>query len=669
MNMKKQKVKTGWIALRELAALLRPDAPDKEYDAIWQRLRRGSYQLSEKIGNKVHIHINDEAIPAIFKSRYWGEELSLEKIENNQSKKEELIKHQPDVNNELTGKKLKIALARTDLVKLFIKTAEDAERGKIKKAKEDFVNTYNLKALTELYDVIGEVSFRTMERWKQTYLESNKDYRSLAPDYKAPSGFSIPKEQSEIILRLALNPNKPLLSEVIRNAMDIFIMKNFDNIKSTATYRRYLEDWKTKNYTYWTFYRDGEKGLNDKCMPYIERDYDAIEVGDILVADGHVLNFEVINPYTGKPKRMTMILFFDMKSNSPLGWEISPTEDTKAISVALRRAILRLGKYPKVIYLDNGKAFGARFFKGVDFRTAGFNGIFERIGAKLITAWPYHAQSKTVERFFSSFAELERMLPTYTGTSIEMKPPRMNRGERIHRSLHERLHDSTTFTLETAHRAIAWWFDRYAEREQQDGHLKGKTPNEVFIAGKGDGVNKQELIFLLMDEKVTTIYRNGIKFLGQYYWDDALFGLESINATIKYDLIEKDSIYVYDAENGSYICEAKRTDKIHPAAGILGTEEDVVKLNEAISKKQQLKKSVLTEARQFLKTDVLPEAKRQLENAKIIRINEVNEASNQPESNEEKKKKKKRSSFLDKMDVDEIKEKTENIFFRNAKEA
>jgi putative transposase len=666
--MEKQLEKDGWLSLKELAALTSPDNIEKEYNAIWTRLRRGKYAQVKKINSKNHIHINDSLIPTKVKIKYWGEELSNEKIQSLQvSEKTEIItKDKTPINDELTGDKLKVALARTDLVKLYIKTAEDSKKSVVK-AKKQFVETYNLNALPNLYQILGEVSYRTLERWKKTFLESDKDYRSLAPGYTSPSGFSIPKEQSEILIKLALNPNNPLISEVIRKAKDIFVMKNYENIKSTATYRRYIEDWKIKNYAYWVFYREGEKGLNDKCLPYIERDYDMIEVGDILVADGHVLNFEVINPFTGKPKRMMMILFLDMKSSYPLGWEISPTENVMSIAVALRRAIMRLGKYPKVIYLDNGRAFGARFFKGVDFRTVGFNGIFERIGAKLITAWPYHGQSKTIERFFRSFSELERMLPTYVGTSIEMQPPRMNRGERVHRSLHERLHQNTTFDLATAHRAVAWWFDEYAKREQQDGHLKGLTPSQVFLDGKGDGINKKELTFLMMSEEVKTIYRNGIKFLGKYYWNEELFGLESINAVIKYDLIENDTIYVYD-EDGKFICEATRTDKVNPAAGILGTAEDVIKLNAALEMKGQLKKTVISEAKQFLKTEVLPESQRHLAQANIIKLDQA-DVYKREVSKEESKASKKRISFLNKMDDIEVKEKSENIFFRNVKEA
>jgi putative transposase len=46
--------------------------------------------------------------------------------------------------------------------------------------------------------------------------------------------------------------------------------------------------------------REGEKALDDKVMPYIERDLSEINVGDILVADGHRLNFQVINPFASR---------------------------------------------------------------------------------------------------------------------------------------------------------------------------------------------------------------------------------------------------------------------------------------------------------------------------------------------------------------------------------
>jgi len=64
---------------------------------------------------------------------------------------------------------------------------------------------------------------------------------------------------------------------------------------------------------------------------------------------------------------MMLVLFFDMKSSMPCGWEIMPTENTASISAALRRSIIRLGMVPKIVYLDNGRAFKGAYFTGTDF--------------------------------------------------------------------------------------------------------------------------------------------------------------------------------------------------------------------------------------------------------------------------------------------------------------
>lgn len=79
-------------------------------------------------------------------------------------------------------------------------------------------------------------------------------------------------------------------------------------------------------YDKWILARDGEKALSDKVEPYIKRDASLLEVGDILVADGHKLAFNVINPFTGKPTRATLVGFLDWKSTALVGYEIMMTE-------------------------------------------------------------------------------------------------------------------------------------------------------------------------------------------------------------------------------------------------------------------------------------------------------------------------------------------------------
>jgi putative transposase len=381
-------------------------------------------------------------------------------------------------------------------------------------------------------------------------------------------------------------------------------------------YRRWLDHWTAANFDVWTWSRSGGKALNDCVSFYIERDYSKIGVGDILVADGHVLNFEVIHPWTGKPKRMPLILWMDMKSSYPLGWEIMPTENTAAISSALRHAIIRLGKLPLLAYLDNGRAFKARFFSGTDFDQAGFAGLYERLGMKTIHAWPYHGQSKTVERFFGTFAELERWCPTYTGTSIENKPPRMNRGERLHRAIWDKQFGNYALTIEEAHLAIGTWFDEYVRRPQSaSSHLAGATPLEVFSAGAGPGVDRAILNHLMMAVEVRTIQRNGVALFGRNYYHPALYGRRH-PVTVRYDLQDPTSVLVYD-QDGAYLCEAATMPKVHPAAELLGDERDAAELRSQIELKRHLEKTTTLSARRFAREEVIPAYQQQLAAAGI----------------------------------------------------
>jgi len=367
------------------------------------------------------------------------------------------------------------------------------------------------------------------------------------------------------------------------------------------------------------FFQEGEHGLDELVLPYLRRDWGLLEVGDVLVADGHILNGEAINPETGKPKRMTSIWWYDMASNYPVGWEIMPTENTQAIASSLRRAIIRLGKLPKVLYLDNGRAFRAKFFEGSpDFRQSGLTGLFERIGCKCVHAWPHHAQSKPIERFFGTFAELERLSPSFVGTNIFNKPPHMRRGEHLHRRLHRMLTGGQVPTIEGWHRAIAAWVDDYAARPQKRTHLKGRSPAEVFEAGRGPGVDRATLHDYLLHERRTVIGRNGvtIRIDGQPtdFYHRELYGRRH-SVIVRYDPIglalgDTDSVLVYSPEGRELICEAQRLDQVHPMAEILGTEADVIDLQKNIELKRSLKKETIGSAREFVEAEVLPEVRR-----------------------------------------------------------
>ena len=133
--------------------------------------------------------------------------------------------------------------------------------------------------------------------------------------------------------------------------------RGYQAIPKYATFKRYVDWFKKHNYDKWVLAREGEKALKDKVEPYIVRDASILEVGEVLVADGHRLNFQVLNPFTGKPVRATLVGFLDWKSTALVGYEIMLEENTQCIASALRNSIINLGRIPKIAYQDNGNAF------------------------------------------------------------------------------------------------------------------------------------------------------------------------------------------------------------------------------------------------------------------------------------------------------------------------
>ncbi len=512
---------------------------------------------------------------------------------------------------QLADEQRRTALRRADLLRLYMKALAAAPWGKKLQARDDFMAAYNSGiAYPELFAALGEVAWKTVESWKKKVEKTGGDAFALADHrgYARRGASALDTVQTDVLLRCVLHPNRPRISEAIRMARRVLKARGLD-VASESTARRWLEGWKAANHHIWVFHREGAKAWNDQCAYYIERDYSLINVGDILVADGHTLNFEILNPCTGKPGRMTLIVWKDMKSNYPMGWEIMPTENTAAIASALRRAILRLGKYPKVAYLDNGRAFRAKFFtETANFEEAGIAGIFERLGIETIFAWPYHGQSKTVERFFGTFAELERWCPSYTGTSIERKPPRLMRGEKLHRLAYEKA-GFRPLTMDEAHRAIAAWFDEYAARPQR-GHLDGRAPAELYLEQRGQGVDELELRTLMMAMEVKHIHRNGISFRGQNYYHPALYGRRH-PVEIRYDLQDDTALHVY-GQDGSYLCAAEPVARVHPAASVLGTDADRELLAAQIEHKRGQEREAAVLVRDFLEREVLPEHTRHM---------------------------------------------------------
>lgn len=481
-----------------------------------------------------------------------------------------------------------IALARYELLKNW----QEQRKTQNSKTKfdADFISTYNSGFLyPDIYSKIGKVSISTLERWKRI-LDNSTNYELLIPKfhYTEDSRTNLTDYEKQIFLKLLLHPNKFSIGKAISLTQYVLKTQNAQYIPSAGTFRRFANTYRNNNFDTWTLMREGEKALKEQIIPHIIRDTSKIEVGEILVADGKRLNFQVINPFTGKPVRATIVGFLDWKSTALVGYEIMLEENTQCIASALRNAILNLGKIPRFVYLDNGKAFKNNYFRG----------IYENLGITPIYANPYNPRSKVIERFWKEMQEsFEKMLPSYIGTSIENKPTRLQRNEKFHSELHQNI----VPTISQIIQMIEGWL-KY-KNSLPCSNDKTTTVKEMLETVEKQEINEQLLDDLMLATEVKTISSQGIRFLNSFYFNDALYGLRQ-KVVIKYSLFDLSSIKVYTT-SGKFLCKAEKITPTHPLAYYTGDIKDIEDYKQKIVKQKQLKNKTIKECKRLLNIEDL----------------------------------------------------------------
>ena len=518
-----------------------------------------------------------------------------EKLEDEERKTTALIPVENKTNFISENAKIN-ALARVDIV-----TALMNIRSKYptkKEADDVFLDLYNSGMyLPQVFKFVGTISIGTLHRWVKAY--ENYGTKGLLPQRKTNQlgeyNSKLNDEMKKVFLTYLLHPNKFSIGKSISLTKHILEKRGYEDIPCNLTFRRFAEHFKKQNYSKWVIMREGEKAYHDKVEPYIERDISKLEVGDVLIADGHVLNFQVINPFTGRPTRATLVGFLDWKSTALVGYEIMMTENTQCIASALRNAILNLGVIPKVVYQDNGKAFKAKYFQHVDFDESGFNGVYASLGIKSVFAKPYNARAKVIERFFKEFQEdFEKMMISYCGSSIENKPAWMKRGEKLHRELHRKMTGNYIPTVQEIIKYIDCWIDYHNSKPCPNNEQM--TIKECLNTVQKQNIDKNILNDLMMKTEVRTINRGEITFLGLHFRNDFLIDLRE-KVFIRYSLFDLTKVYVYSVK-GEFLCIAKQVEKVHPMANHLGTVKDMEEFKQQIQKqKRQFNKA----KKEFLK--------------------------------------------------------------------
>lgn len=352
------------------------------------------------------------------------------------------------------------------------------------------------------------------------------------------------------VLRLYMSPNKPSISAVAER-----VSKEY----GVGYYRvyRFIKRYTQEYYDVVVLAREGERQLKQKALFYIQRDHSKINPGEFWVADGHRFNLWV---QSGRGVfRPLLVCFQDFATKRIVGWEVGFTERHDVIAAALFNAVVQT-QLPVAVYFDNGKAF----------QSIVVDEVLGELEIKKITALPYNPQSKTVERFFRHLDDhFSRTWGAYTGTNALDKPADYHRSEIFLRKL-DMSRSAVPFSV--FYEELRKWIEEYNSR------CPG-IPRSQIVAEP----------IKLLPSTYRTLQRNGFRFNGEYYFSEALYGLEiGKKYRIRYSYYFSDRIFVELRDK--YYCTAYRVEKVHPAASVLGDREEQVRFQAAIKLKRQLQK-------------------------------------------------------------------------------
>ena len=483
------------------------------------------------------------------------------------------------------------AMAKQRVVHKWLDAKSEIKEGLVSDHIVSFVTAINTGLiLQEEFKLLGTIKVKTLYRWICELKKYDDNWECLVdPRSLKEDRTTLTIAEQAAFLRCYCNPAKLSIEMSAKVSRWLLNEVQIESNAGIKAYKNFITKYRKRNNHIVVYARDGKKACLDKCLPYITRDVNTLKVGDVLVADGHKLNFFIRHPKTGKPVRMILIVFFDWRSRYPMGWQIMPTENVVGIQAAFFNACVCLGKYPVIVYIDNGKAFKAKVFTETNPNLEHLSGLYVRLNVQFICARAYFGRSKVVERMFRTFNDqCIRVLPSYCGASIADKPAWMHRDEKFHKKIHAIATGNYVPNMSEAAVYIQKYFDFYVN-QPHDG-LDEQTPFQVATTGFGPGIDPQKLAYEFLWRKEVKPSRCQFPFMKIDYECKELLGYTG-KALALYDNANLTKLFVYSNDKvPEFIGVATPKNAIHPMARILGDETDVITLKETLKDHAKAKK-------------------------------------------------------------------------------
>lgn len=405
-------------------------------------------------------------------------------------------------------------------------------------AKADQLSTY-LTGLVERANnrKSGErsLSERTLKRWLADYRK--KGEIGLAPAHRQKD-LSLPI-WSAAFLTCYQRPTKPS----VEAAYAEFALKHPAERPSIHVVRRFLNKLSAEAREHGRRSPQELKAL----QPFKRRTTKNLLPCDVLTADGHKFDAEVLNPRTGKPYRPEVTTVLDVATRKALGISIGEAESTIGVIDALRDA-MQHGMFA-MFYVDNGSGFHNDTVRE----------LVDRLGGTMTHALPYNSQARgLIERSHQTiWVNAAKKLTSYIGADMDK-----HAGTKVHRIGRKELRETgrtcliptfaefmagVEYEIETynnsPHRGLA------KLRDPLTGKIRHMSPNEAWSAAIAAGwepiVAPAELLNDLTRPQVIRPTRRGeVTWAGETYFLDALRNFQGEQIRLAYDVRDSSRVWV-----------------------------------------------------------------------------------------------------------------------------
>lgn len=402
-----------------------------------------------------------------------------------------------------------------------------------------------VKHLVACIDDGGNLSAPTLKRWLSAYLKDGKN--ALLPKHTG----RVRQAYEWDIRAIALYnlPGKPGFADVSSK----LIQEGFGDATESRV-KRYLKAL------------PATLGANSPARvgPHLHqltrqkfqrRSLDEVLVGEIYAGDGHTSDCYVASPNTGKPYRLELTVWIDIKSSYIVGWWPSESESTVSTLFAMSHALRQHNHVPAWVYVDRGPGYRSKLLADQD------TGFYSRFDIGVIGALPGNPHGKGwIERFFRTVRDKHDKFfaggQVYCGDDMA---PETNRrlsadlatGKRVLPSLRSYMDSFTA------------WLEHYHHSPQDK--LGGRTPAQVWNELRPVPV-EVSMDAIARPRAECTVQRQTVRLHNRFYYAESLALYDAAKVDVEYDLHLDGFVWIFD-KKGRFIVEAKMTGTI----GVLPT--------------------------------------------------------------------------------------------------